>query len=219
MYIFVGFFCLFRYFGMLLLSVSTMNITFPVRGSLQWVGEHPNIHISLIIRIACDIDIIWYLLCWSDDLQCIEFHCLEALPSPLMLLRRGDASLKEWQWIPRPWQARSAEAVVEELVNTYGQDLLFDAMCILKICRLFKLCSQLEVAQVAQLDSLKCNCNFVEKNFKIVACASQIAGLAEDVMQVEQYRRLDSFGETLSFVRDPMIESIQRWLFFYAFRL
>lgn len=58
MYIFVGFFCLFRYFGMLLLSVSTMNITFPVRGSLQWVGEHPNIHISLIIRIACDIDII-----------------------------------------------------------------------------------------------------------------------------------------------------------------
>ena len=57
------------------------------------------------------------------------------------------------------------------------------------------------------------------KNFKIVACASQIAGLAEDVMQVEQYRRLDSFGETLSFVRDPMIESIQRWLFFYAFLL
>ena len=94
MYIFVGFFCLFRYFGMLLLSVSTMIITFPVRGSLQWVGEHPNIHISLIIMIACDIDIIWYLLCWSDDLQCIEFHCLEALPSPLMLLRRGDASLK-----------------------------------------------------------------------------------------------------------------------------
>lgn len=58
MYIFVGFVCLFRYFGMLLLSVSTMIITFPVRGPLQWVGEHPNIHISLIIMIACDIDII-----------------------------------------------------------------------------------------------------------------------------------------------------------------
>ena len=153
---------------MLLLAVSTRIITFPVRGSLQWVGEHPNIHISVIIMIACDIDSIWYLLCWSDDLQCIEFHCLEALPSPLMLLRRGDASLKEWQWIPRPWQARSAEAVVEELVNTYGQDLLFDAMCILKFCRLFKLCSQLEVAQVAQLDSLKCNCNFVEKTLKLL---------------------------------------------------